>query len=147
MTPASSSAGLTPRQHVAQQCSVRGEDAVATTCIRLLRGEDVAPDEVIGLVGAPAQKFYDDREHDDVYWLRVWGARGLLWSWDARGSAAIRAGLHDEHWRVREMSAKVVARHLLVDLFDDVAGCVDDPVPRVRSAASRAVVRLTTAER
>jgi hypothetical protein len=107
---------------------------------------DVPPVEVIGLVGAPAQKFFDGRPHEDVYWLRVWGARGLLWSWGARATDAIRGGLHDEHWRVREMSAKVVARHLLDDLFDDVAQCLDDDVPRVRAAASRAMARLAAAE-
>jgi hypothetical protein len=145
MTPASSSAALTPQQHVEQQCALRGEAAVATTCIRLLRGHDVAPDDVIGLVGAPARKFFDGGEHDDGYWLRVWGARGLLWSWDPRATEAIRVGLHDDHWRVREMSAKVVARHLLDDLFDDVATCREDAVPRVRAAAARAVARITSA--
>jgi hypothetical protein len=137
----------TPQQYVEQQCALRGKGAVATTCIRLIRGDDVAPNEVIGLVGAPAEKFFDGRPHEDVYWLRVWGARGLLWSWDPRATESIRAGLHDEHWRVREMSAKVVARHLLDDLFDDVSRCRDDEVPRVRAAASRAVARITSAER
>jgi len=112
-----------------------------------MRGLDVSPGEVVGLVGAPAQKFFDGRPHEDIYWLRVWGARGLLWSWDPAATDAIRGGLHDEHWRVREMSLKVVGRHRLHDLFDDVAPCLDDEVPRVRAAASRAVALLTAAER
>jgi hypothetical protein len=142
MTPSSASASLTPQQRVGQECALRGKDAVTTTCIRLLRGQDVSPLDVIGLVGPPAQKFFDGRPHDDVYWLRVWGARGLLWSWDPRALAALRAGLGDEHWRVREMSAKVVARHRLDELFDDVKPCLHDEVPRVRAAALRAIAGL-----
>ena len=52
---------------------------------------------------------------------------------------AIIAALEDEHWRVREMAAKVVARHLLGDAFDAVSGMSGDPVPRVVEAAARAV--------
>jgi HEAT repeat protein len=78
----------------------------------------------------------------NAYWLRVWGARGLLWNWDARAVASIRAALGDEAWRVREMAAKVVARHLVDDLQPHVAQLIHDPVPRVRAAASRALTLL-----
>jgi hypothetical protein len=43
------------------------------------------------------------------------------------------------------MAAKVVARHLLGDALPEVAALRADPVPRVRAAASRAVVLLTHA--
>ena len=76
------------------------------------------------------------------YWLRVWGARGLLWNWDPRAVDPIRTALGDDAWRVREMAAKVVARHLVDDVQPDVAALVDDPVPRVRAAASRALALL-----
>ena len=83
----------------------------------------------------------------NAYWLRVWGARGLLWNWDARAVSSIRAGLTDDAWRVREMSAKVVARHLVDELQPDVAELVHDPVPRVRAAASRALALLASSGR
>lgn len=55
----------------------------------------------------------------------------------------MRTALRDEAWRVREMAAKVVARHLVGGLLADVLPLRDDPVPRVRVAAARAVVRIT----
>lgn len=78
----------------------------------------------------------------NAYWLRVWGARGLLWSWDPPAVDAVRVALTDEAWRVREMAAKVVARHLVDDVQPNVAELVHDPVPRVRAAASRALALL-----
>lgn len=44
---------------------------------------------------------------------------------------------------VREMAAKVVARHRVGGALDAVAPLRDDPIPRVRAAAHRAVVLLT----
>ena len=79
------------------------------------------------------------------YWLRVWGARGLLWAWDEIAVASVTAALRDDHWRVREMACKVIARHQVGDALPVVAELRDDPVPRVREAAARAVVLLTAA--
>ena len=75
----------------------------------------------------------------------MWGARGLLWAWDDSALDVLTKALTDEHWRVREMAAKVVARHLLGDALPVVAALRDDPVQRVRTAADRAVAALTTA--
>jgi HEAT repeat protein len=80
------------------------------------------------------------------YWIRVWAARGLLWAWDDAALPVIVAALADDAWRVREMAAKVVARHLLGDALPGVARLRNDPVPRVRAAASRAVITLTSAD-
>jgi hypothetical protein len=52
--------------------------------------------------------------------------------------------LADEAWRVREMAAKVVARHLVDPALPSVLELNEDPVARVRVAAHRAVVRLTS---
>jgi HEAT repeats len=51
----------------------------------------------------------------------------------------------DDHWRVREMACKVIARHHVGDALPAVAELQDDAVPRVRGAASRAVELLTDA--
>jgi hypothetical protein len=53
--------------------------------------------------------------------------------------------LTDDSWRVREMSARVVAKHLVSAATAVVAELRDDPVPRVRYAAERALIRLGTA--
>jgi hypothetical protein len=58
-------------------------------------------------------------------------------------TAAIIGALADDAWRVREMAAKVVARHRIGVAFDAVAPLREDPIPRVRAAAHRAVVLLT----
>jgi hypothetical protein len=53
--------------------------------------------------------------------------------------------LQDEHWRVREMGLKVIARHHWGDLLDAVVALTEDAVPRVRTAAGRTMRVLTTA--
>ena len=73
----------------------------------------------------------------------MWAARGLLHAWDDSATEAIIHATDDEAWRVREMAGKVVARHRVGDALDAVAALRDDPVPRVRAAAQRAVVILT----
>ena len=108
--------------------------------MRLLRGADIDPlmREVFGDQHSPQ---WLEREVNR-YWLRVWGARGLLWNWDSLALDAVRTALSDDAWRVREMAAKVVARHLLDDLQPDVTALQHDPVPRVRAAAARALALL-----
>lgn len=73
----------------------------------------------------------------------VWAARGLLYAWEERATPAIIQAATDEAWRVREMAAKVIARHAVDDALTAVAGLQHDPVPRVRAAAERAVMILT----
>lgn len=135
--------GMTPRQRVEQECSRRGKAAVVAGCVRLVEGGEAEATLLLALGGPGASKFLDGGSHADTYWLRVWGARGLLWAWHPSATEAIRAALTDEAWRVREMAAKVVARHLLDDALDDVAVLLADPVPRVRAAGARALMRLT----
>ncbi|MCU1589386.1 MAG: hypothetical protein JWP11_642 [Frankiales bacterium] len=113
--------------------------------MRLMAGADIDPvmRAVFGDQHSPAWL----KSEVNRYWLRVWGARGLLWSWDPRAVPSVRTALGDEAWRVREMAAKVVARHRVDDLQPVVAGLVHDPVPRVRAAASRALALLAVADR
>jgi hypothetical protein len=136
---------MTPRQRIEAECARRGKDAVVDDCIALMRGStDLG--RLRSLSAAGEYKYADGKEHDDIYWFRVWGMRGLLWAWDPRATDCVREALRDEAWRVREMAAKVVTRHLVGDAHAEVAACRDDPMRRVRVAAERALVRLTAAE-
>jgi hypothetical protein len=144
---APSSWGKTPRESIEQECASRGRDAVVAGCIEMLEGRDVDADLVLALGGPPARWVATGEPPGPPYWLRVWALRGLLWAWDDVALRAVEAALHDDAWRVREMALKVVARHRLEDPLTTVAGLEEDPVARVRAAASRALIRLGTTAR
>jgi len=117
---------------------------VIAGCTRLIRGGPADAGLIVALGGPHARRLLAaDVREDQRYWLRVWAVRGLLWAWDDGALPAVEVALRDEAWRVREMAAKVVARHLIGDALPAVADLREDPVPRVRSAAARALARLT----
>ena len=136
---------LTPRQSVAAECQRRGKPAVVSGCIDLLQGRhDVDDTLVVALGGPPAEYVLGGHAGGKAgYWPRVWAARGLLHAWDDRAAAAIIHATTDNAWRVREMAAKVIARHRIGDALAAVAQLRNDPVARVRAAAERAIVILT----
>lgn len=136
---------LTPRQSVAAECQRRGKPAVVSGCMDLLQGRHNVDDAlVLALGGPPAQDVLGGcAGGKEGYWPRVWAARGLLHAWDGRATAVIIQATTDDAWRVREMAAKVIARHRIGDAFAAVAKLRNDQVPRVRAAAERAVVILT----
>ena len=137
-------AGMTPRQRVLHECEQRGKPQFVAGCVALLGGGE-ADDGLILVLGGEAAGYVlagrDGGPHG--YWPRVWAARGLLHAWDDRATAVIIQATADDAWRVREMAAKVVARHRIGDAFTAVAELRNDQVPRVRAAAERAVVILT----
>lgn len=100
------------------------------------RGE-ADPQLVLALGGPPARKFLDARHHSHEYWLRVWGLRGLLWTWADEASPEVRRALRDPAWCAREMALKVTARHHLDDLLEDVLELKHDRIARVRHQAAR----------
>jgi HEAT repeat protein len=136
---------LTPRQSVAAECRRRGRPAVVSGCIDLLHGRHDVDDTLVVALGGPAAEFVLGGQAGGKagYWPRVWAARGLLHAWDDRAAAAIIRATTDDAWRVREMAAKVIARHRIGDAFTAVAQLRNDQVPRVRAAAERAIVILT----
>jgi len=136
---------LTPRQSVAAECDRRGKAAVVTGCIDLLQGRQDTDDALlIALAGPAAQAVLDgSADGSQGYWPRVWAARGLLHAWDDRATTVIIQATADDAWRVREMAAKVIARHRVADALPAVSALRTDPVQRVRAAAGRAVVLLT----
>ena len=80
-----------------------------------------------------------DHEVWQDYWVRTWGARGLLHVWDDSATDAIVAGLADEHWRPAEMCLKVSARYDVAGTGDGAAALADHELPRVRAQAMRAL--------
>lgn len=84
----------------------------------------------------------DGLPKDQEYWLRVWAARGILWAGAGDDAEALRRGARDAAWRVREMTCKVVARHRVDELLEDVVALEHDENGRVRAAAKRAARRL-----
>ena len=135
----------TPRELVDAECSRRGRAAFVEGCRRLVAGDYADASLIVALAPQSSAKYFDGKPHDDEYWFRVWGMRGLLWAYDDSAADAVIAGAADEAWRVREMAARVAARHLVGDAMDVMAGLRDDPVPRVRAAAARAVRVLSEA--
>lgn len=129
----------TPRLNIEAECGRRGKPALVAGCIALLDHEPVDEALVLALGGRAHGSQVLDSGPEAQYWLRVWAARGLLWAWDPAAIPAILTALEDEHWRVREMSAKVVARNLVDEAFEAVSALAEDPVPRVVEAAARAV--------
>ncbi|HEX7993839.1 MAG TPA: HEAT repeat domain-containing protein [Streptosporangiaceae bacterium] len=135
---------MTPRQSVRAECERRGLDAVVAGCIGILEGQDADDQLLLALAGPAAEYVLAGGEGGrGGYWPRVWAARGLLHAWADVAAPAIIRATADESWRVREMAAKVIAKHHLGDALQAVAALADDPVPRVRSAASRAVMMLS----
>ncbi|GIF65756.1 hypothetical protein Ais01nite_37910 [Asanoa ishikariensis] len=139
-----------PRTRILAECDRRGRDAVVDGCIALLAGADDRDAPLIVVLGGPAASWALDPVDGGPgssrwYWVRVWAARGLLWAWEDRAASTTVLALGDTEWRVRELAAKVVARHLVGDALMAVSVLRTDPVPRVRAAADRAVVALTAA--
>ncbi len=133
-----------PRRSVEALKARYGHQAVVGGCLDLLAGREVDGHLVLGLGGPPARWAVVGGTPGPDYWLRVWALRGLLWLWDDAATKAVVTSLSDEAWRVREMGAKVVARHVLESALPSVAALQRDPVARVRQAAARAVMRLSS---
>lgn len=127
-------------------------------CVALLRGaavksadadtegEGVDAELVVALGGPPAAWALTNGEPGPDYWLRVWALRGLLWAWQDTGTPVVLEALRDDAWRVREMAARVTARHHVVDALPILAQLQDDPLPRVVRAAERAMASLTAVD-
>jgi len=131
--------GITPKSSIEAESHRRSRTAVIHDCIALLGSKSVDPEFLRVLSGPPAELVLDGGAGGvDGYWPRVWAARGLLHVWDDSATAAIIAATSHEHWRVREMSAKVIAAHGVRPAIDAVVRLMDDENARVRTAARRA---------
>ena len=135
--------GITPRQSIEAECARRGRMKLIVDCVDLLEGRSVDDELLLALAGPPARAVLDGRAGGrHGYWPRVWAARGLLHTWDDIATEAVIRAMSDDSWRVREMIAKVVAAHGVDRATPALAILLDDPVPRVRKNAERALTKL-----
>jgi hypothetical protein len=138
---------LTPRQSITFECRRRGEKAVARECVAILSGRGIDEAILHVLAGPHATLVLNGGEGGvEGYWPRVWAMRGLLYAWDSSAERVVIEGAYDPSWRVREMSAKVVAKRHLEGAHDAMTVLLDDQVARVRAAAERALIRLVESE-
>lgn len=134
---------MTPQLRINRACEAFGTEEVVRRCLDLLGGRHDDRELLVILGAGHAQQLIANGIPEaQRYWVRVWAARGLLWAGVGEGSDDLRVALGDDSWRVREMVCKVIARHRLGDLLEDVAALEHDPVPRVRDAAARAAARI-----
>jgi hypothetical protein len=139
--------GLTPRQSIEIECQHRSEKYVAEECVAILSGRGINEATLVVLAGPASATVIDGNAGGlSGYWPRVWAMRGLLYVWDPSATRVVVDGAVDPSWRVREMSAKVVARRHLDDAHHAMTTLMDDDVARVRAAAQRALIRLVELE-
>jgi len=120
-----------------------GRDRLVEVCCDLLGGADRTSyvPELRYLTGhdwEPGDPILDPTVWKD-YWVRTWGARGLLHRWSDRATDAVVAGLGDEHHRPAEMCLKVSARYDVAGTAPGAAALTVHDLPRVRAAAARAL--------
>jgi hypothetical protein len=125
-----------------------GEERVTAMAVGLLRARNEGADILLYLGGRHAQGVLDGAPA--LYWPELWGARGLGYVWGEGEAAeaatsAIIAGLGNQAWRVREMCAKVCATRVIGDPAA-LSALLTDEVPRVRSAATRALAEVGAVE-
>jgi hypothetical protein len=137
---------MTPGKRIEAECRRRGTAEVVSRCVDLLEGREVEDAFVLALGGQHGVNVLAGSEGGKRgHWPRVWAARGLRYAWDVSATSAVIAATADTSWRVREMSAKVIAQHRVGLAINAVAALRSDPVERVRDAADRAVRVLADA--
>jgi hypothetical protein len=125
-----------PGDRIALAVQRFGEHDVADRAAALLSGSNEGEEFLLWVGGQHAQGILDGAPA--LYWPEVWGARTLLYAWDEVAVPAIRAGLSNQAWRVREMCCRVVAAREL-PFGPELVPLLVDPVARVRGNAARAL--------
>ena len=136
-------AGRRVEDRIVELAEALGTPSFVSVCVDLLGGapREEYVDELRALTGHdwhPGDAVFDRTSWGD-FWVRSWGARGLLHVWHESAGAAVVTGLDDEHYRPAEMCLKVVARHDVAGAGDGAARLVLHSLPRVRAQALRAL--------
>lgn len=133
---------MTPAERVEAACDRWGEADVVGGCSVLLVLPPGAAPRGVALELAMVLGGLTDRRWlaggkppGNAYWARVWAARALRYAWAESAAPAVIRALDDNHWRVREMAAKVVSDRQLGEASDRLATLLGDDTPRVRAAA------------
>jgi hypothetical protein len=132
----------TPRRRVTLAAERDGTLEFVRKCLNVLDGTRTEAELLWVLGGDSASGVLAGRwGGPDGYWPRTWALRAFLYVWDPHAEPAVVAACSDEHWRVREMAAKVMAARRPTSQASEEAltRLPADPVPRVRSAAGRAL--------
>lgn len=139
-----------PAARVRALCAEQGETSVAARCADVLATESWEDRELLIVLGGrhavSEYSLTEPAQTDLSYLAPTWAARGLLYAWSDSAILAVVGALTHEAWRVREMAAKVVAARGIWSAADEVAALAQDPVPRVRAAAARALKVVGEAE-
>ena len=137
---------MTPAERVGAACDRWGEYEVVRRCVVLLGlAADAAPTGdgldlamVLGRVG-DRDWLASGEPPGNAYWARVWAARALRYVWSDTAAPSVVDALGDDHWRVREMAAKVVSDRQIGEAADHLVALLRDETPRVRTGAVRAL--------
>jgi hypothetical protein len=132
-----------PAERIAKVVAELGEDEVVARATALIAGLNAGEDFLLAVGGRHAQGILDGAP--PLYWPEVWGARTFLYIWNDSAIPAVLAGLGNQAWRVREMSAKVVARREL-GYPAEIAVLATDEVARVRAQSARTLGEIGRAE-
>lgn len=139
--------GTRPAELAALGIERWGETGFVQRCVGLLQTTSWGEEPELMSYMAPAgPRFVEFGLGREGYWLRVWPLRAFLYAWDPRAEQAVVAALSDEHWRVREMAAKVAASRHIGASAGPASALLSDPVPRVRAAAARVLAQVGEAE-
>lgn len=130
-------------ERIAAAAARYGEHDVVERALALMAGKYVGDDFLLYVGGRHAQGLLDGAPA--LYWPELWGARALLHVWEPDAASAVREGLDNQAWRIREMCARVFLERGL-PLAPQMRSLVSDEVPRVRIAALRALAAAGTAD-
>ncbi|MEJ7629243.1 MAG: HEAT repeat domain-containing protein [Nocardioidaceae bacterium] len=114
-----------------------GAETAAGWCADLLSGAD--PHDYVAMLdylGSNCGRAAFDPSWYD-YWVRTWGARGLLYVWADSAASTVVQGLGDEHWRPAEMCLKVSSLRELAEAGVPAVSLTEHELPRVRANAVR----------
>ena len=113
-----------------------GEADVLKRAVSLTEGAMAGEDFLLYVGGHHAQGLLDGAPA--LYWPELWGMRALLHVWDPSAGTAVKNGLENQSWRVREMSARVSQERDL-NVAPSLVALLTDESARVRAAAARAL--------